>query len=108
MSDQLLYQTGWQRAVQHHGVPMLLVHVPAGRDGRVLLAQGNGALWITLEIDARWVVIRHGDGEHFASDFVNKRLGTKGRALIGSRLAQALGNGIWQIHNRHVLNFFHP
>jgi hypothetical protein len=51
--DQFADQGLRQRTIEHDGVPVPLVHVVAGEDGGVFVAEGEGAIGLALEVEAR-------------------------------------------------------
>ena len=102
MLDQLTHELRRQAAIEHDGVPMALVHVPAGFDGLVLVPQLDGAFGIAFEIDARRKILRNGDGEHLVANFVHQRLGTKGCCFFRAGQTEAMGDDIGQVHGRMI------
>ena len=88
---------GGQGAIEPEGVPVLFVHVVAGNDGVVFVAEFDGAIGIALEIHAAFVVIEGEGGEHFAEDFINEDVRAErcffGDAGFGEHVAAAVIDG---------------
>jgi hypothetical protein len=96
--DELADELGRHGTVEDEGVPVLLVHVPAGFDGLVLVAKLQGALGIALQVDAGGVVLRHGDGEELATDFVHEGFRSKRLRFLGGGEAEAKVDDIGEVH----------
>jgi hypothetical protein len=60
--------------IEDDGVPVLLVHVIAGADTLVSLAQLNGKLRVALEVDTEWTPLQPRQQEHLAVHLENKNI----------------------------------
>lgn len=49
--DEITDELGGKRAIKNQGVPVALIHMIAGSDGFILVAQREGTLWVALEIN---------------------------------------------------------
>ena len=72
-----------------NGVPVLLAHVVAGGNARVLLPQLYSPFGFTLQVCA-FKIFNVAQREHFSAHFKNKCSVVEGKMLCGSRLTQAI------------------
>lgn len=98
MLDEFADEFRGHGTVEDEGVPVLLVHVPAGFDGLILVTKLQRALGITLQVDAGRMVLGNGDGEELAADFINERLGSKRLRFLSAGEAEAEVDDIGEVH----------
>jgi len=79
-------------------IPMFFVHVIAGTDWFVSIAQFKREIGITFQIHRCGIFIKSGQREHFAADFENENVLTEWRALTSAWLAQAVFTKLLEIH----------
>lgn len=75
-------------AVEGDGVPMFFVHVVAGLDGSVLVTQREGQVGIAFERDAQRRGLPGDEGVHFADNFEDEGLRSKGLFFGGAVFLQ--------------------
>src|SRR4029077_10597755 len=82
--DHLLYCLVGKRAIENHGVPVLLVEVVAGNDGRMRLAQGLRQSRLALDADPQRLLAEPRERKHLPSHLEDRRLGIEGKRLLRS------------------------
>jgi len=99
MEDEFAEERG-RDAIDVDGVPVAFVHVVAGLDGVVLIAEVEGAVGVALEIEARRDVGEGGEGEEFVGDFEDEDVGAErgGFGGVGECEAEVaeVGEGNWK------------
>lgn len=98
VGDEVAEKRGRQGAVDEDGVPVALVHVVAGADGFVAVAEGDGAGGVAFEVHSGRIVGGIGEGEDFAADFVDEDLGAEGGGFFGTGEGEAEVDGFRKVH----------
>lgn len=80
--DELFHQIRRDRAIQYQGIPMTLVHVIAGNNGIVFLAELEGAVRIALQVHTQRIAGRIIDGEKFSADFLDECIRPEGCGFL--------------------------
>ena len=68
----------------------------------MFVAEGEGAIGLALEVEARRDFPGNREGEQFPADFADKNLGAERRGLFSARFGEAVGDSAGQIHGVHV------
>ena len=98
MLDQLDDLVVRDRPVERDRVPVLLVLVVPGHDGRVGVPQHLGPFRVALEVDPRRLgVVRH-EREHLPADLVDGRVRTERVRLLRAGLSRAERANAFPIH----------
>src|SRR5690606_1170716 len=88
-----------QRAVHRDGVPVPLVHVPAGDDqAGVLRPQAHRVVRVALEVDRQGPRVQGGQREQLAQDLEDGGLRAEGEVLDGPAEGQAQGTQLLRGH----------
>jgi len=98
MVDHAAQFGGRNSAAQLDRVPVLLIHVIAGLDFLVTIAQIERALRIAFQVHPRWNVIERSEGEDLSANFENEDILTEGRAFSYVQLHQAIFTKVFQVH----------
>src|SRR5437016_47418 len=88
----------WNSTVELDGVPMFFVHVVAGTDLLVSIAQFESQVRITFQIRRRWDFIEWREREYFTGHLKNENVFSERCALDCSELAKAVIAEGFQIH----------
>lgn len=95
-------------AIEHYGVPVLLIHVITGLNLFVAIAKIERPIGIAFQINGRRNLVERGEREHFSADFKDDGLLAEGRPLCRSRLAQTISPKRFDIHtSRYVVPLLH-
>ena len=78
MVDEIGDEICGEGAVEDEGVPVFFIHVVAGKDGVVFVAEFERTFGVAFEIHAAFLVVESESGEHFSEDFINEDFGTEG------------------------------
>ena len=93
MVDQVEDHRGGHGAIESDRIPMPFVHVVAGLNGSILVAEGESTLRVAFEIHGRRHVGRIGEGEQFAAHLEHQDFGAERGVLHYVGQAQAMGDG---------------
>jgi hypothetical protein len=78
---------------------MFFVHVVAGTDLLVSIAQFEGQIRITLQIRRRWNFIERREREYFTGDLEDQNVVAEWCALVCTALAQAIFAKAREVHS---------
>ena len=85
MLDEFADQGGREGTIQTDGVPVTLVHVKAGSDGVIFLAEEDGAVRVALEVQRGGKFSWRRESTELAGNFEDEDLGTEGSAGLRPR-----------------------
>ena len=86
-------------AAQLDRVPVFLVHVIAGLDFLVAIAQIERAIRIAFQVHPGRNLVERGEGEHFPTDFEDERVRAEGRAFGDVWFRQAISPEVGKIRH---------
>jgi len=98
--DEFADEFGRDGAIEDEGVPVALVHVVAGEDGRVFIAEFDGAVGVAFEVEACGEFAGSGEGEHFSADLEDEGIGAEGCGLFGTGHGEGVVDDVGEVHGR--------
>ena len=96
--DEFADEAGGEGTVENEGIPVAFVHVVAGEDGGVFVAEFDGAVGIAFEVEACGEFAGSGEGEHFSADFEDEGIGAEGGGLFGSGHGEGVVDDVGEVH----------
>src|SRR5215469_6086381 len=103
IAEQIVHHLVRQRAIQRDGVPVPLVQVVAGGDGRVTGPKLNRQIRIALETDLQRLAVKVGRGEHLPADLEYRHFVAEREVLDRSGKCQAIRLELMPIHPTYLL-----